>query len=201
MGVGVEPGQPDDRPPGVTAPLRREQAAERGEIDNVSAEEQADNLRKVGLGALKFFIIKVHPHKKMIFNPEESVDLQGQTGPYIQYSCVRINGLMQRIEKEAVDLSVGRQYSGIKTQEKELLVALHDYPSVVRAAAEGYDPSLIANYCYNLAKSYHRFWHDLSVFSAESAEAKAFRLELSKAVGQVLLAGMQLLGIDMPNRM
>ncbi|MBX2890423.1 MAG: arginine--tRNA ligase [Saprospiraceae bacterium] len=181
--------------------LANEQASERGEIEGVSPAERQENLRRVGMGALKFFIVKVHPHKKMIFNPEESVDLQGQTGPYIQYSYVRINGLMQRVEKEKVDLSKAGAYGDIQPQEKELLVALHDYPNVVLKAAEGYDPSLVANFCYDLAKKYHRFWHDLSIFNADTVEAKAFRLTLSRSVGQVLKSGMGLLGVEMPERM
>jgi arginyl-tRNA synthetase len=181
--------------------LAGEQSKERGEIDGISPEEKQENLRRVGMGALKFFIIKVNPKKKMIFNPEESVDLQGQTGPYIQYSFVRINGLMQRVEKEQVDLSIASQYTNIQAQEKELLVALHEFPGIVLAAAKDYDPSLVANYCYTLAKSYHRFWHDLSIFNADNPETKAFRLTLSKAVSQVLKTGMGLLGIEMPGRM
>lgn len=178
-----------------------EQARERGEIEGISDAERAENLRKVGLGALKFFIVKVHPKKKMIFNPEESVDLQGQTGPYIQYSYVRINGLMQRIDKEHIDLSKFGEYLSIQPQEKDLLVALQEYPNVVWNAAKEYDPSLVANFCYDLAKKYHRFWHDLQVLRAESEPAKAFRLMLSKSVGQVLKNGMGLLGIEMPERM
>lgn len=178
--------------------IAREQAAERGGTEGPDAEE---NLRKIGLGALKFFMIKVNPKRRMIFNPEESVDLQGQTGPYIQYSWVRINGLMQRVKKENVDLVPAARYTDFQPQEKELLKALHEYPGVVLAAANEYDPSHIANYCYNLAKSYHRFWHDLSVFNADAPAARAFRLELSRAVGKVLAAGMGLLGIEMPERM
>jgi arginyl-tRNA synthetase len=181
--------------------LASEQSSERGEIEGVSAAERQENLRRVGMGALKFFIVKVHPKKKMIFNPEESVDLQGQTGPYIQYSYVRINGLMQRIEREAIELNLAGEYNAIQAQEKELLVALHDYPNVVARAAEEYDPSLVANFCYDLAKKYHRFWHDLSIFNADSAEARAFRLTLSRSVGQVLKSGMGLLGVEMPERM
>jgi arginyl-tRNA synthetase len=181
--------------------LAQEQASERGEIEGISAAERQENLRRVGMGALKFFIVKVHPKKKMIFNPEESVDLQGQTGPYIQYSYVRINGLMQRIEREAIDLSQAGDYADIQPQEKELLVALHDYPSVLLKAAEEYDPSLVANFCYDLAKKYHRFWHDLSIFNADTVAARAFRLTLSRSVGQVLKSGMGLLGVEMPERM
>lgn len=181
--------------------LATEQSAERGEIEGISEEDRQENLHRVGLGALKFFIVKVHPKKKMIFNPEESVDMQGQTGPYIQYSFVRINGLMQRIAKEQVDLTTGAGYTEIQAQEKELLLALHEFPNIIRLAAADFDPSMIANYCYNLAKAYHKFWHDLSIFNAESAEAKAFRLTLSKAVGQTLNTGMELLGIQMPGRM
>jgi arginyl-tRNA synthetase len=177
------------------------QAAERGESEGISPEERRENLRRTALGALKFFIVKVHPKKKMIFNPEESVDLQGQTGPYIQYSYVRINGLMQRIENEHIDLTPAADYAAIQPQEKALLLALHEYPAVLQNAALAYDPSLVANFCYDLAKKYHRFWHDLSVFNAESPSAKAFRLELSRAVGQVLRSGMALLGVEMPNRM
>ncbi len=173
----------------------------RGEEGDIPAAEQAVTAHKVGMAALKYFIIKVHPHKKIIFNPEESVDMQGQTGPYIQYSYVRIHGLMQRVSKEQVDLSLAASYQDLQPQERELLRNLYDYPAIVQSAADNYDPSLIANYCYGLAKNYHRFWHDLKVFGAETAEAKSFRLQLSQAVGQVLRSGMTLVGIDMPERM
>jgi arginyl-tRNA synthetase len=181
--------------------IATEQSKDRGEAETLTEAEKQENLRRVGMGALKFFIVKVHPKKKMIFNPEESVDLQGQTGPYIQYSYVRINGLMQRVEKEGIDLSNANQYTLIEPQEKELLVALLDYPGVVQKAAEEYDPSLVANFSYDLAKKYHRFWHDLSVFNADTVEARAFRLTLSRAVGQVLKSSMGLLGVEMPERM
>jgi arginyl-tRNA synthetase len=181
--------------------LADDQSKERGEIEGISPSEKTENLRRVGMGALKFFIIKVNPKKRMIFNPEESVDLQGQTGPYIQYSFVRINGLMQRVEKENIDLSLAWQYNDLQPQEKDLLAALHDFPAIVAAAAKEYDPSMVANYCYTLAKSYHRFWHDLSIFNAENLETKAFRLTLSNTVGKVLQRGMGLLGIEMPGRM
>ncbi len=181
--------------------IAREQAAERGALEQFDPAEQDEILRKIGLGALKFFMIKVNPKRKMIFNPEESVDLQGQTGPYIQYSWVRINGLMQRVEKEGIDLAPASEYRQFEPQEKELMKALQDFPAVVLTAAQEYDPSHLANYCYNLAKSYHRFWHDLSVFNADTEAARAFRLQLSRLVQHVLGSGMGLLGIEMPERM
>lgn len=181
--------------------IARTQADERGELQAFSPEEQERILHTVAMGALKFFMLKVHPKKKMIFNPDESVDLQGQTGPYIQYSYVRINGLMRRVQQEGIDLAEGYAYSDIQPQEYELLMSLHEYPAVLQQAAQTFDPSLLANFCYQLAKSYHRFWHDLSVFNAASTEARAFRLLLSQATGQVLQNGMLLLGVQMPERM
>ncbi|MDO8366843.1 MAG: arginine--tRNA ligase [Saprospiraceae bacterium] len=182
--------------------IATEQSKDRGEAETLTEAEKQDNLRRVGMGALKFFIVKVHPKKKMIFNPEESVDLQGQTGPYIQYSYVRINKFMHLIEKESIDLSIASQYTSIQPQEKDLLVAINDYPNVVQKAAEEYDPSLVANFSYDLAKKYHRFYHDLSIYHrAETHETRAFRLTLSLAVGQVLKSSMGLLGIEMPEVM
>ncbi len=179
--------------------LAREQVAERG--SPTEGPEAEENIRRIAMGALKFFMIRVHPKRRMVFNPEESVDLQGQTGPYIQYSWVRIHGLMQRIEHESIDLSTAHQYTDLQPQEKELLKALREYPSVVLTAAQEYDPSHVANYGYQLAKNYHRFWHDLPVFNAPTPEARAFRLQLSRAVGQTLQSAMHLLGIEMPQRM
>ncbi len=181
--------------------LADENIKERGEVAGFSEAERAEIARKIGMAALKFYMVKVHPKRKMIFNPEESVDLQGQTGPYIQYSFVRINGLMTRVKKENIDLAAAADYQKIEPQEKELLTALHAFPTVIQQAADDYDPSHIANFCYDLAKSYHKFWHDLSVFNADSEAARAFRLKLSAAVGQTLKMGMGLLGIEMPERM
>lgn len=181
--------------------LALESIESQGESANAEEAARLDVANKVGMAALKYFIIKVHPHKKMIFNPEESVDLQGQTGPYIQYSYVRINSLMQRVALENIDLTMADQYLDLQAAEKELLVALHEYPGILQNAANNYDPSLIANFSYSLAKSFHKFWHDVRVFSAPTPEARAFRLQLSKAVGQVLLSAMDLLGIEMPERM
>jgi arginyl-tRNA synthetase len=181
--------------------IAREQAQERGGLPEVLTPEQEENIRKVGLGALKFYMIKVNPKKRMIFNPEESVELQGQTGPYIQYSYVRIHGLLLKAAKENIDRATANAYTDIQPQELALLKSLYSYPAMVEQAAESYDPSLVANFCYALAKDYHKFWHDLHVLQAETEAAKAFRVSLSQAVGQVLQSGMLLLGIEMPERM
>ena len=179
----------------------RENAQERGELVDLSENEKEDIYRKIGLAALKYFILKVSPQKRMVFDPKESVDTQGNTGPYIQYSFVRISGILKRAEKEGVDFSKASQYVDLQPLEKEILNQLYQYPELVLQAAEQYEPSLIANFCYALAKNYSKFWHDVSVFNAENEAAKAFRLTLSKMVGRVIRQGMDLLGIEMPTRM
>lgn len=179
----------------------RENAKERGEVADLPAEQQEDIIRKVGLAALKFHIIKVQPKKWMTFDPKESVDMQGQTGPYVQYAYVRINGLVQRAKREGIDLSPAGAYLDFQPAERELLQTLYQFPETIAQAAAEYDPSTVANYCYALAKSYNKLWHELQVFNAEDPKAKAFRLVLSRATGNVLKFGMELLGIDMPQKM
>ena len=179
----------------------RKLVAEQGALTEVTPEEKEVILRKVGMAALKFFIVKVNPQKRMIFDPKESVDLHGQTGPYIQYAYVRINGVCIKAAADGLDLSLAGTYKNLESQETDLILLLSQYPEIVQMAAQNYDPSEVANYCYVLAKSYNKFWHDLSIFKAPSPEAVAFRLELSKTVGNVLKSGMDLLGIEMPQRM
>lgn len=181
--------------------VAREESEKRSEIAAVQPEEHERMLQRIGMGALKFFMLRVNPRKKMIFNPEESVDLHGQTGPFIQYAFVRTNGLMQRVAAEGIQMSSPDAYADFQSCEKELLKALYEYPSVVLQAAQEYDPSHLAGYCYHLAKSYNRFWHEVKIMGAESEAAKAFRLQLSQATGKVLRSGMLLLGIEMPERM
>lgn len=170
------------------------------EISSFSKEQRQDIFRKIGLAALKFHIIKVQPQKRMVFDPKESVDLQGQTGPYIQYSYVRINGVGMRAEREGVSWEQAKQYTSLEPAERDLLRLLYQFPNLIQEAASDLDPSSIANFCYALAKAYSKFWHDVSIFDAEES-AKAFRLLLSKLVGSVLKNGMDLLGIEMPERM
>lgn len=179
----------------------RANAKERGEVADLSAEQQEDIIRKVGLAALKFHIIKVQPKKWMTFDPKESVDMQGQTGPYVQYAYVRINGLIQRAKREGIDLEKVGTYLDFQPAEREVLQALYQFPETIAQAAAEYDPSTVANYCYALAKSYNKLWHELPVFNAEDPQTKAFRLVLSRATGNVLKFGMELLGIEMPQKM
>ena len=174
---------------------------ERGEVAGFTAAEIAEINRKVGMAALKYHIVKVNPKKRMVFDPQESVDLQGQTGPYIQYSYVRINGVLKKAEREGIDLTQVVSYDKMEQQEKDLILKIYEYPKAIEEAAATYDPSVIANFCYDLAKSFHKFWHDLSILNVELENVKIFRLQLSKAVGHVLEHGMDLLGIEMPERM
>lgn len=173
-----------------------------------SAEERAeaqgqalvDAAEEVGLAAIKYYILRVGPKKRMTFDPKESVDLQGNTGPYILYSYVRARG----VSAKAAASDAGGDptaYTGLGSAERELVKHLLTLPDVIATAAEELDPSLLAAYAYNLAKGYHRFWHDHSVLSAESAEAGAFRVALSGAVAQGLRTAMDLLGIALPERM
>jgi len=172
----------------------------RGEASGFGEEEKVEIARKVGLSALKYFIIKVNPNKRMVYNPEESLEFEGQTGPYIQYSYVRMNSVTAMIQKRGLSVGDGSSYTNFEPAEKELLKALHEYPGVLATAAREYDPSHIANYCYALAKSFHRFWHDVTILDPEES-TRSFRLQLSQAVGQVLQSGMKLLGMEMPTRM
>lgn len=182
----------------------RKETTEKGDITSFSKEEQESILQKIGMAALKFFIIKVNPQKRMVFDPKESVELQGQTGPYIQYSYVRTRGVWSHYEragqKKNVDLDNSINYTALEPQEKDLLQQIHEYPELIKLAAESYDPSVIANYCYKLSKSYHKFYHDLKIVGMAPA-TETFRLKLSKTVGDVLKSAMELLGIEMPEKM
>ncbi len=177
----------------------RKNAVERGEIEDASADEREEIYNKIGMAALKFFILKVNPKKRMIFNPEESVDMQGTTGPYIQNAYVRI----QSINRKAgdLDLTVGKSYTKLEDIELDIIKKLTSYTKQIQASAEQFDPSLLTNFCYELAKAYHKFYNDVRILGAESEGAKAFRVNLGNQVARVLKHGFGLIGIEMPNRM
>jgi len=177
----------------------QKETAERGEIVDLTPEKQDEVLRKISLAAMKYFIIKVDPKRRMIFNPAESVDMQGQTGPYVQYAYVRIQSILRKAS-EAGKSQSAEEYN-LAEDERGLLAQLYAFTAVVDQAAEQFNPGLIANYSYLLAKTLHRYFHDYRVLTAESETAKYHRLLLINQVGEVLKAGMELLGIEMPERM
>ena len=173
-------------------------AADRGELAHLSETEQRKIISTVALGALKYFIIRVQPRKRMTFDPKESVDMQGNTGPYIQNAFVRIQSVLR---KSGTSGDSGyNDYCPVDT-EKFLIRTLMEYPDVVIKSGGTYDPSLLANYCYSLAKLFHKFYHDIRIINAESDTARSFRMQLCKSVAHVLSGGMDLLGINMPDRM
>ncbi|HFB99344.1 MAG TPA: arginine--tRNA ligase [Phaeodactylibacter sp.] len=177
----------------------RANAVERGDLADLTEAEKEEIFRKIGLAALKFFIIKVNAQKRMVFDPEKSVDLQGDTGPYIQNAYVRIQSVLRKAGE--VDVSIAKNYQSLQKTERDLVGQIYRLDDMVKLAADNFDPSFLASYCYDLAKNYHRFYHDCRIIKAESEEAKAFRIQLSEVVGKVIGFGMELLGIEMPERM
>jgi arginyl-tRNA synthetase len=171
-----------------------------GKLEGLSEAEIADIAETVGLGALKYFLLKVDPRKNMTFNPKESIDFNGNTGPFIQYTYARIRSVLRRSDEagfERVD------YSKVVPNEKEisLIQKLADYPSTVAEAGKSYSPSLIANYAYELVKEYNQFYHDYSILREEDAAVRSLRLALSEATSRVVRSAMSLLGIRVPERM
>ena len=173
-------------------------AIQRGDLPGTSDEENQEIFRRIGMAALKFHMIKVTPKKRMIFNPEESLDLQGQTGPYIQNAYVRIRSILRKSNGEINPLF--SEYIPAP-EEKDLIKMMMDYPNAIAQAAQSYDPSVIANFSYALAKNFHKFYHDFRIIGAESEEAKSFRIQLIKNIANTIQQAMMLLGIEMPERM
>ena len=177
----------------------RKNSEERGVLADLTDAERSEIIRKIGLAALKYFIIKVQPQKRMTFDPKESVDMQGQTGPYIQNAFVRIQSVLRKAGD--FDANIAENYLEFVLEEREIIQQLYQYPSVIEESALQYDPSAIANYAYALAKNYHRFYHEHSILKADDLAVRSFRLCMSKAVGSVLNHSMNLLGIEMPEKM
>jgi arginyl-tRNA synthetase len=171
-------------------------------LENITEEEASEIARIVGLGALKYFILKVDARKNMLFNPEESIDFNGNTGPFIQYTYARIRSILRKATEQGVQIpEVLAPDTEISKKEISLIQHLQGFGAAVRQAGQDYNPSCIANYCYELVKEYNQFYHDFSVLREENIEKKLFRLALSQAVSQVVKNGMGLLGIEVPERM
>ena len=180
----------------------RRTSEELGKFADMTENERNDIARIVGMGALKYFILKVDARKNMLFNPEESIDFNGNTGPFIQYTYARIRSIMRKAEAEGIVLpSVLPDTLPLNEKEVQLIQKLNSFEAVVEQAGKDYSPSGIANYCYELTKDFNQFYHDYSILNAESAEAKTLRLALAKNVAKTIKNGMQLLGIEVPERM
>lgn len=180
----------------------RRTSEELGKFADMSENERNEIARIVGLGALKYFILKVDARKNMLFNPEESIDFNGNTGPFIQYTYARIRSIMRKAEAEGFDLTnTLADNLPINEKEVQLIQKLNSFETVVEQAGKDYSPSGIANYCYELTKDFNQFYHEYSILNAENDEAKTLRLTLAKNVAKTIKNGMQLLGIEVPERM
>ena len=180
----------------------KETSQELGKLDGLTQEEADDIARIVGLGALKYFILKVDARKNMTFNPKESIDFNGDTGPFIQYTYARIQSVLRKAAESGIVVP-GQIPAGIELSEKEegLIQMVADFAAVVKQAGEDYSPSIIANYTYDLVKEYNQFYHDFSILREENEAVKVFRIALSANVAKVVRLGMSLLGIEVPSRM
>ena len=180
----------------------KETSQELGKLDGLTQEEADDIARIVGLGALKYFILKVDARKNMTFNPKESIDFNGNTGTFIQYTYARIQSVLRKAAESGIVVP-GQIPAGIELSEKEegLIQMVADFAAVVKQAGEDYSPSIIANYTYDLVKEYNQFYHDFSILREENEAVKVFRIALSANVAKVVRLGMSLLGIEVPSRM
>ena len=178
----------------------REVSQELGKLDGLSEEEIAEIAETVGLGALKYFLLKVDPRKNMTFNPRESIDFNGNTGPFIQYTYARIRSVLRRAHEQGLDKA---DYATVEPNEREisLIQTLGDYPGIVAEAGRAYSPALIANYTYDLVKQYNQFYHDCSILREEDPAVRSLRLALSDATARTIKSAMGLLGINVPERM
>ena len=180
----------------------RETSEELGGKLSGLTEEEANNIyRIIGLGALKYFMLKVDARKNMLFNPKESIDFNGNTGPFIQYTYARTRSIERKAIESGVEAIANATPASISEKECSIIRLLNDFPAVVRQAGNDYSPSAIASYAYELAKEYNQFYHDFSILREENADTKAFRILLTRNVGKVIKTAMNLLGIEVPERM
>jgi len=177
----------------------KERTEELGKVESFTEEEKNDLYEMIGMGALKFFLLKVEPKKRLLFDPKESIDFQGHTGPFIQYTHARIRSVIAKAKyKGRLSQSYSQPLTGL---ERELIVNLSKYPDIIAASAQEYSPAQIANYVFELAKLFNKFYHEESILKAEDPEVRNFRLDLASATASVIKKNMRLLGIDVPDRM
>jgi arginyl-tRNA synthetase len=171
---------------------------ELGKLDGYSDEEKQRLYKIIGLGALKYFMLKVDPKKSMLFNPEESVDFAGNTGPFIQYTYARIQSILRKAD---FDFSTEIAAITLHPKEKELIKLLESYPELIQHAAQSFSPALVANYTYELVKEYNSFYQTVPILPETDEQLKKFRVQLSKKVGETIKSAFSLLGIEVPERM
>jgi arginyl-tRNA synthetase len=181
--------------------VARDMATELGKLDSLSDDEMESTFRMIALGALKYFILKVDPRKNMMFNPEESIDFNGNTGPFIQYTYARIKSVLRKAADKNTTISENLKVESISEKEKELLKRISLFPAAVQEAGDNYSPAIVANYCYELVKEYNQFYHDHYILGEADENVKNFRLVLTSTVGSIIQKAMSLLGIEMPERM
>jgi arginyl-tRNA synthetase len=172
-----------------------------GKLDGHSEEEKSELYRTIGLGALKYYILKVDPKKRILFNPEESVDFTGNTGPFIQYTYARIQSIIRKADFDFASKTLSAKEITLHEKEKDLIKVLALYPEVIQNAAQNHSPALVANYTYDLVKEYNSFYQTVPILGADDENAKIFRVQLSKKVGETIASSFKLLGISVPNRM
>jgi arginyl-tRNA synthetase len=174
---------------------------ELGKVDDFSEQELQQLYKNIGLGALKYFILKVDPKKKMLFDPKESIDFNGHTGPFIQYTHARIKSVLRKAAEQQLTGSIANTLSTLNLQERELIKFIFEFEETVNDSAKAYNPAIVANFVYELTKTFNRYYHDYSVLKEENKEVKLFRLALIKKCADVIAAGMKLLGIVVPEKM
>ena len=172
-----------------------------GKLDGYSEDEKTELYRTIGLGALKYYILKVDPKKRILFNPEESVDFAGNTGPFIQYTYARIQSIIRKAVFDFASKTFSSSEITLHEKEKELIKVLALYPEVIQNAAQNHSPALVANYTYDLVKEYNSFYQTVPILGSDDEKAKMFRVQLSKKVGETIASAFKLLGISVPNRM
>jgi arginyl-tRNA synthetase len=181
--------------------VARDMSVELGKLDSLSGKDAEDTFRMIALGALKYFILKVDPRKNMMFNPEESIDFNGNTGPFIQYTYARIKSVLRKASDNKIEIDPNLKVKDLSLKEKELVKRISQFPVAVKEAGDSYSPAIIANYCYELVKEFNQFYHEHSILGETNEDIMNFRLLLASTVGKVIQKGMNLLGIEMPERM
>jgi arginyl-tRNA synthetase len=182
--------------------VSRKTSEELGKLEGYTPEQAAITYKMIALGALKYFMLKVDPKKNMLFNPEESIDFNGNTGPFIQYTYARIRSVLRKAADRGIELNRDITATAeIATKELQLIKAISQFPVAVKEAGDNYSPALVANYIYELVKEFNQFYHEFPMLIEENIDTRNLRLVIAETVGKTIKTGMKLLGIDVPERM